>query len=127
MKHPDIFSNSADIQILKHHIYEYKKGVRNLILHTMKKEEVQTAEIILKNKKIDYHIEEVTQQKINIFLGDPKCIEIICSFNGKTLDRYTPEQDFMLGIMLGYDRSQQFDRYIKRVSEKKARKITTLA
>ena len=43
---------SADLQILIHHIYEYKKGIRNMVLHTMQSNEKQKAETILKNKNI---------------------------------------------------------------------------
>ena len=38
---------SADLQILIHHIYEYKKGIRNMVLHTMQSNEKQKAETIL--------------------------------------------------------------------------------
>ncbi len=30
---------SAEMQILMHHVYEYKKGLRNLVLHTMNRRE----------------------------------------------------------------------------------------
>ena len=29
----------------------------------------------------------------------------------------TPEQDFMLGIMLGYSREQQYTRYLKQINK----------
>jgi len=115
---------STDLQILKHHIYEYRKGVRNLILHTMKKEEEHLATFLLQNKKISYHIEAVNEHKINVFFGHPQCVEIVRSFKGKMLNKYTPEQDFILGIMLGYGRDQQFDRYLKRIEELRQHKAT---
>ncbi len=104
---------SADLQILIHHIYEYKKGVRNMVLHTMNSIRREYAENILKQKGINYVIQEVSSNKINIFLGNKDCIEIIKSFGNKSLSNYTPEQAFMLGIMLGYDRKEQYQRYLQ--------------
>ena len=104
---------SADMQILKHHIYEYKKGVRNMVLHTMSKAEQEIARYLLKMKNISFWIVEVNDKKINVFFGNPECIKIVRSFKGKPLNELTPEQDFMLGIMLGYDRKDQFKRYLQ--------------
>ena len=35
------------------------------------------------------------------------------TFVDKPLNKLTPEEDFMLGIMLGYDISMQCERYCK--------------
>ncbi len=104
---------NADIQILIHHIYEYNKGIRNMILHTMSSEQRDLAEFILNQKNIDYIVQEVNSNKINIFFGSKYCVDIIRSFENIVLSDYTPEQDFILGIMLGYDRKEQCKRYIK--------------
>lgn len=109
---------SADMQVLLHHIYEYKKGLRNLVLHTMNAIERSKTEIILQRKNIQYFIQVVNSQKINVFFGNPRCIKIIHAFGDKSLSDFTDEEDFMLGIMLGYDRMQQCDRYIKRNFER---------
>lgn len=110
--------NSADIQIFKHHIYEYHKGIRNMVLHTMHSCYREEAEDILTRKGIAFHTSPVSDIKINIFFGSTSCVDIIKSFGHKTLNDYTDEQDFILGIMLGYDRKDQCKRYNKRKDER---------
>lgn len=39
-------------------------------------------------------------------------MDVVRTFNPK-LNQLTAEQDFMLGIMLGYDRVKQCERYMK--------------
>ncbi len=112
---------SADLQVLKHHVYEYKKGIRNLVLHTMKKTEKDKAIFYLQNKSISFWISEVNETKINLFFGNPECVEIVKSFEAKSLNDLTPEQDFMLGIMLGYSREQQYSRYLKQLKSSEKR------
>ncbi len=104
---------SADIQVLLHHVYEYKKGLRNLVLHTMSSRGEDLAIDLLERKNICYFKQKVSQQKINIFFGNEQCVKIVKSFGKKSLNHFSEEQDFILGIMLGYDRLQQCDRYIK--------------
>ncbi len=110
---------SIDIQVLKHHVYEYKKGVRNLVLHTMKSSEKEKVIFFLQMKEIIFWILDVNETKFNVFLGNPKCVEIVKSFQAETLNKLTPEQDFILGIMLGYNREQQYSRYLKQSKESK--------
>ncbi|TKG95130.1 DUF2023 family protein [Puteibacter caeruleilacunae] len=111
---------SADLQILMHHIYEYKKGIRNLVLHTMCHRDKDKAEHLLSQRGLDYSIRTVNEGKINIFFGNPDCIRVVRSFGDKSLSDYTPEEDFILGVMLGYDRNQQCLRYLdKKEGEKK--------
>jgi hypothetical protein len=104
---------SADMQVLKHHVYEYKKGIRNMVLHTMKSIEKEKAIYFLQMKEVHFWISEVNETKINLFVGNPECVEIVKSFRVESLNDLTPEQDFMLGIMLGYNREQQYSRYLK--------------
>lgn len=102
------------MQILTHHIYEYKKGLRSLVLHTMSTEEKSKTEEVLINKDISYCFSIINEDRVNVFFGDEVCIKIIKSFGDKSLSDYTDEEDFMLGTMLGYDRVQQCERYAKR-------------
>lgn len=106
--------HSAEMQVLLHHIYEYNKGLRNLVLHTMNIEERMKAEQSLQRREIHYFIQEVNSSKINIFFGKEECVKIIKSFGHTSLTHFTDEQDFMLGVMLGYDRMQQCERYTRR-------------
>lgn len=109
---PEEIEEISDLKVFYHHIYEYKKGLRNLILTTEKAKYKDKIEDKLKHNKIDYHITKVDNNKINVFFGAPQCIEVVKTFNTK-LNRLSPEQDFMLGIMLGYDRVKQCERYMK--------------
>lgn len=104
------------MKVLCHHIYEYKKGLRNLVLHTMSSEEVRMAEEKLVRNDISYFVQRVNSQKVNIFFGKEECVRIIQSFKKESLLDFSNEEDFILGIMLGYDRMQQCERYISRTS-----------
>ena len=65
----------GEIRIFLNHIYEFKKGVRNMVLYTMSKEHEEFAIRRLKNQKISYMIQEVGTNKINLFFGKPECME----------------------------------------------------
>ena len=114
MSTPNPNSRTVEIQILTHHIYEYNKGLRNLVLHTMSSDEKYKTKELLTSKGISYCFAKVNAEKVNLFFGDEVCIKIIRSFGGKSLSDYTDEEDFMLGTMLGYNRILQCERYIKR-------------
>ncbi|MEC9490281.1 MAG: DUF2023 family protein [Halanaerobiales bacterium] len=106
------------MKVFCHHLYEYEKGLRNLILHTA---EIKNQDFMIKkleSKNITYVIYQVSSQKINIIFGDQNCVDVIKEIGKKNLKDYTDEEDFMLGIMLGYDRLKQCERYLKRKVEK---------
>lgn len=112
---------TTNIQVLIHHIYEYKKGLRNLVLHTMTSHDQNKAENLLTKKNINYIIQHINKQKINIFFGKTQCLQIIENFGNKPLCNFSDEEDFILGIMLGYDRTKQCDRYLKRKKMKSSK------
>lgn len=99
-----------ELRVFYHHIYEYKKGIRSLILTTEKSDNRAIIEGKLNREKIPYVINEVNGKNINVFFGNKDCIKVVATFD-KRLDKLTPEQDFMLGIMLGYDKILQCKRY----------------
>lgn len=100
-------------ELFAHHLYELEKGLRHLVLHTAPTEVV--GEMIKKLEKNDvtFHIQELSGGKINLFFGEKECVETVKKFNNKALNKYTPEEDFILGIMLGYDPLKQTKRYLK--------------
>ena len=114
MQDSSLNHQTVEMEILTHHIYEYNKGLRSLVLYTMNTEEQSKTEDLLKSRGITYCFSKVSSNKMNLFFGDEVCIKIIKSFGDKLLSDYTDEEDFMLGTMLGYDRIQQCERYIKR-------------
>ena len=104
------FQGNADLRVFHHHIYEFKKGIRNLILTTEKAQNRSLIEQRLKHENIDYVIHEIEPNKINVYFGAPECVNVVRTFNPK-LNELSAEQDFMLGIMLGYDKILQCKRY----------------
>lgn len=102
----------ADLRVFHHHIYEFKKGIRNLILTTEKSRYKESIANKLKKENIDYLIHDVDSNKINVYFGTKECVDVVRTFSPR-LNELTPEQDFMLGIMLGYDRVKQCERYMK--------------
>lgn len=105
----------ADLRVFNHHIYEYKKGIRNLILTTEKSKYKDIIADRLQKENIAYKIDEIANDKINVYFGEEECVNVVKSFSSRLCD-LTAEQDFILGIMLGYDRLKQCVRYnrIKR-------------
>ena len=102
------------MQVFVHHLYEFKKGLRNLILHTTKASNEKDIVAKLVSNDISYLIQHVGKDKINVYFGAPNCVEVVSHFIHKSLSELTPEEDFILGIMLGYDRLKQCERYLKR-------------
>lgn len=102
------------MEILTHHIYEYNKGLRSLVLYTMNITEQAKVAEMLDTRGISYCFATINSERINVFFGNEVCVKIIESFGGKSLSDYTDEEDFMLGTMLGYDRVLQCERYVKR-------------
>jgi len=102
----------SDLYVFNHHIYEYKKGLRNLVLTTEKASNRKTIEDRLVKEIISYVVHEVSKDKINVYFGHQECIDVVDTFNPH-LNLLTPEQDFILGIMLGYDGVKQCKRYMK--------------
>lgn len=104
------------MEVFYHNIYEYQKGLRSLCLCTLKQENRKKIEKRLNKEKIPYLVHDISEEKINVYFGDEECIETIKTFNKSNLYELTPEQDFILGIMLGYDRLMQCQRYLKHLS-----------
>ena len=104
----------GEIRIFLNHIYEFKKGVRNMVLYTMSKEHEEFAIRRLKNQKISYMIQEVGTNKINLFFGKAECMAAMRHIIIRPLNQLTAEEDFILGAMLGYDLCQQCKRYCSK-------------
>ncbi len=108
------------MKVLAHHIYEFKKGVRRMILHTMPNELKQAVIDKLEMNDITYHIVDVSENKFNVFFGEPDCIEVISGFCEKPLYELSPEEDFIVGVLLGYCPVKQCQRYKLRQGLAKA-------
>ncbi|HNR87008.1 MAG TPA: DUF2023 family protein [Spirochaetota bacterium] len=102
------------MSILGNYLYEYKKGLRNLILHTMKAADESSAVRKLARHNIDYTVHRVSDEKINLFFGNPNCVEVIKRINKPRLEDLSDEEDFILGALLGYDIASQCQRHLVR-------------
>ncbi len=111
------------MNIFCHHLYEYKKGLRRLILHTMDVKYKEGIENKLKANQIDYIMVPLGNSKMNLFFGQKQCLDTLRCFHTLDLNELTHEQDFILGTMLGYDLTLQCERYLKRLKKEKMRKV----
>lgn len=104
----------GEIKVLLNHIYEYKKGVRHLILHTLNKCYLPIAIERLKSQGICYTVQVASEHAVNLYFGRPECIETIRLITTRPLNQLSPEEDFILGALLGYDLRMQCERFRKR-------------
>ena len=100
--------------VLMTHIYELNKGVRQMVLFTCNKKYGQQAVERLESQGIPYVLQPAGQQNLNVYFGRRECLEAIRLIVTRPLNQLTPEEDFILGAMLGYDLCAQCERYCKR-------------
>lgn len=102
------------MQVFYHLIYEYQKGLRDLCLHTCSNEFEFRIKKALTDQNISYLICPIQDNKINVFFGLKACLQIIKQFSCKELNNLSVEEDFILGMMLGYAKHQQYERFLDR-------------
>ena len=103
--------NPVELKVFLNHIYEYKKGVRQMVLYTTNKKYETFAVNRLKSQRIPFVIQPVDEERINLFFGKAECINAIRLMVTRPLNLLSPEEDFILGAMLGYDICAQCKRY----------------
>ena len=106
--------NPVEMKVLSNHIYEYNKGVRNLILYTINIRYAEEAIRRLEKQNISYIMQDVSKTNVNLYFGRPECLEAISKFVNRPLNKLTPEEDFILGALLGYDICRQCERFCER-------------
>ena len=99
-----------DLKVLMNHIYEYQKGVRRMVLFTFDKKYEAFARTRLERQHIEYVIQPVGNDRLNLFFGKRECLDAIRMIVTKPLCQLSPEEDFILGAMLGYDICAQCER-----------------
>jgi len=104
----------SEIKVLMNHIYEYKKGVRRMILFTCNRRFEQQACHRLCRQSIDYVVQPAGKENVNVYFGRRECLDAIRLFVTRPLNELSPEEDFILGAMLGYDICAQCERYCER-------------
>lgn len=110
----DDFNRHTDLKMLLHHIYEFQKGVRRLVLCTICPTCARLMAERLQARRIDYLVQPVTADKVNLYFGHRACLDAVRMFVHKPLNELSAEEDFMLGVMLGYDLPMQCERYCTR-------------
>ena len=103
-----------EMKVLMNHIYEYKKGVRRMILFTCNRRFEAFATQRLCRQSIDYVVQPAGKENINVYFGRKECLDAIRLFVTRPLNELSPEEDFILGAMLGYDICAQCERYCER-------------
>lgn len=102
------------MQVFRHLVYELKKGVRDFMLCTLPSECENKVKSKLERDGIGYFILPLKNGNINVFFGKDECLSVACKIcKDKPLNMLTPEEDFILGILLGYSICEQCNRYNK--------------
>ena len=104
----------TEMKVLMNHIYELHKGVRHMVLFTCNKRYSEQTIKRLESQGIPYLLQPAGLQNLNIYFGRRECLEAIRLIVTRPLNQLTPEEDFILGAMLGYDLCAQCERYCKR-------------
>jgi prepilin-type N-terminal cleavage/methylation domain-containing protein len=73
----------------------------------------------LERSNIEYQIYLLSNGNMNIFFGRKECVDVVRAIGKAKLRDYTPEEDFILGTMLGYDRLIQCRRYLEMLERGK--------
>ena len=103
------------MRVFNHLIYEYRKGVRDLILYTLPAHCEECVKRKLEKNGINFKIQRLSNGNFNLFFGKDECLMVVDKVClGKPLNLLTPEEDFILGILLGYSISEQCSRYCKK-------------
>ncbi len=106
------------MQVFTHHIYELKKGLRRMVLHTCAAEERVFVEAKLRKEGIPYLLHPLSTRRFNVFFGEESCIDVVRKFHTLQLQDLTDQEDFILGTLLGYDLTLQCRRFLQRHAEK---------
>ena len=85
-----------------------------MVLFTCNKKYGKLAIQRLEGQGIPYLLQPAGQQNLNVYFGRRECLEAIRLIVTRPLNQLTPEEDFILGAMLGYDICAQCERYCKR-------------
>lgn len=111
---PADLSRFGEMKMVLHLIYEFQKGIRRLVLCTLCPTCARLVMERLESQGIGYLSQATGRRNINLFFGEEACLAAVGQFIHKPLNRLTPEEDFMLGAMLGYDIGRQCKRYCDR-------------
>lgn len=115
-----------ELKVLSNHIYEYQKGVRQMILFTCSKEYEPLVSQRLSRQNIDFVMQPAGKNNLNFYFGRKECLNAIRLIVTRPLNQLTPEEDFILGAMLGYDLCAQCERFCERKCDCKGSVINAI-
>ena len=92
---------SSELQVFLNYVYEYKKGVRNMVLCTLNRRYLAAAVARLDDQGICHFEQSANENNVNLYFVRP-------------LHQLSPEEDFILGALLGYDICLQCERFCTR-------------
>lgn len=104
------------MELFSNLIYEYKKGMRDMAMYSCQKDDCLMYTKHLVNNDVEFISIDAGGNKINLFFGNPDCLELFKQFSSEKLNELTDYEDFILGIMLGYSRDEQYKRLLGRKS-----------
>ena len=113
--------------LVGHHIYEIRKGIRKLSLLTMRKEEYLRSLSRLESCGVSHLVKSCGTDKMNVFFGHPSCLKLVDRMVVGDLSRLSPEIDFMLGALLGYDLPDQCERYFQQMARSRRLEVVAKA
>jgi len=91
-----------------------------MVLCTLSADVEDKVKLRLERNGISYMIQHLKNGNINVFFGKEECLSVIRKIcKGKMLNELSDEEDFMLGILLGYSISEQCRRYCKKQKKMK--------
>lgn len=103
------------MDVFYHLLYEHGRGLRDLALYTIDPSQQPLVEADLLREGVAYLFRPIEDGRVNVYFGHKACVDVVKSFGSCPHCLHTPEQDFLLGIMLGYDRTRQCERYLNRL------------
>lgn len=105
-----------ELDVFFHMIYELDKGIRGLALLTTNENNLDAVMEKLSLCNYDFIIEKLNSEYVNIFFGKKSQIQVAKKMKRNSLKELNPEEDFILGTLLGYNISVQCERYLGKNS-----------
>lgn len=85
-----------------------------MALSTLHQSDIPFAVKRLQKINMPFFEQQLNNCHCNLFFGSPECIATIRLIINRPLNALSPEEDFILGILLGYNVNQQCIRYCTR-------------
>lgn len=105
---------SATMHIFGYYLYEYTRGVRSLFRMTMSAAQAEPIIERLTVEAVEHFVQEVDDDRVDVFFGRAVVVATARRLASKPLGLLSPQEDFMLGTLLGYDLELQCRRFLAR-------------